>query len=88
MEGTPYTLLRADGQDVAGVMTMTTEMGDVPPYWGIYIEVADTDACAARARQLGATVLQPPTDIVPGRFAMLQDPQGAVFGVIKSNPMG
>jgi predicted enzyme related to lactoylglutathione lyase len=26
-------------------------------------------------------------DIPPGRFAILQDPQGAVFGVIKSNPM-
>jgi predicted enzyme related to lactoylglutathione lyase len=84
--GAPYTLLRANGQDAAGVMTMTPEMGQMPVVWGIYFEVDDTDRCVARAQELGATVLQPPTDIMPGRFAMLQDPQGAVFGVIKSNP--
>jgi len=32
-------------------------------------------------------VLLPPTDIMPGRFATLQDPQGAVFNVMTSNPM-
>jgi predicted enzyme related to lactoylglutathione lyase len=27
-------------------------------------------------------------DIPPGRFAVLADPDGAAFAVIKSNPMG
>ncbi len=85
--GQPYTMLRAGGQDVDGVMTMTPEMGQHPPSWMIYFEVEDAAQCVERAQQLGATVLQPPTDIPSGRFAMLRDPQGAVFGVIKSAAM-
>lgn len=40
----------------------------------------------AKARDLGATVMTEPVDIMPGRWAMIADPQGAVFGIIKSNP--
>ena len=35
MEGAmEYTLLKAAGGDVAGVMQITEEMGPVPPHWG------------------------------------------------------
>ena len=35
MEGAmEYTLLKAAGDDVAGVMQITEEMGPVPPHWG------------------------------------------------------
>ena len=57
---------------------MPPPMEGMPPMWGVYFAVADTDA----------TVMQEATDIPPGRFAVLADPQGAVFLVIKSNPMG
>jgi predicted enzyme related to lactoylglutathione lyase len=30
-------------------------------------------------------VVVPPTDIAAGRFAVLSDPQGAVFGVMAGN---
>lgn len=88
MGGSPYTLLKAgDAQnEVSGVMAKTEMMGNMPNTWAVYFEVADTDACVASAQSLGATVLQEPMDIPPGRFAMIQDPQGAIFGVIKSNP--
>ena len=68
-------------------MQKTPEMGPMPNTCAVYFEVDDTDATVARAQQLGAAVLQPPMDIMPGRFAILADPQGAVFGVIKSAPM-
>lgn len=89
MGGSEYTLLKAgDGQNEStGLMAKTEMMGNMPNVWAIDFEVADTDACVTAAKGLGATVLQEPTDIMPGRFAMLQDPQGAVFGVIKSVPM-
>lgn len=58
----------------------------MPNTWGVYFEVADTDACVASARGLGATIVQEPFDTPAGRIAMIQDPQGAIFGVIKSNP--
>lgn len=86
--GSPYTLLKAgDAQnEVSGLMQKTEMMGNMPNTWGVYFEVADTDACAASARGLGATIVQEPFDTPAGRIAMIQDPQGAIFGVIKSNP--
>jgi predicted enzyme related to lactoylglutathione lyase len=49
-----------------------------------YFQVADCDATAAKAQALGASFKVPPTDIPRvGRFAVIQDPQGAVFSIIK-----
>jgi uncharacterized protein len=59
-------------------------MKDVPPHWGVYFQVTDCDGAVAKASSLGAKVFVPPTDIPKtGRFSVLQDPQGAVFNVIK-----
>lgn len=41
-----------------------------------------TGAIAARCTELGGQVSVPPTDIPPGRFTVLNDPQGAVFSII------
>jgi len=38
-----------------------------------------------KAKALGGAVYAGPIDIEPGRFAVLADPQGAVFNVIKMN---
>ena len=57
-------------------------MDDVPPNWTTYIGSHDVDATAARAKELGATIFREPTDVPgTGRFAIIQDPTGAVFGV-------
>jgi uncharacterized protein len=45
----------------------------------ISLWVADADRAAARAQELGGTVLLPPMDVPVGRFAIVADPQGAVF---------
>jgi predicted enzyme related to lactoylglutathione lyase len=55
----------------------------VPAHWLAYFAVADTDATAARAQELGGDVNVPPMDIPAGRFAVLGDPHGAVFGVVR-----
>jgi hypothetical protein len=55
---------------------------EMPPLWGVYFAVADTDASVAKATELGASVMMPPTDIEPGRFAVLVDPVGAMFNVL------
>ena len=57
----------------------------VPPSWGVYFEVNDTDAIADQAIQLGATELMR-DDAPPGRLAMLIDPQGAPFAILKNDP--
>jgi predicted enzyme related to lactoylglutathione lyase len=58
----------------------------VPAHWLVYFGTEDTDATVAKAADSGATTLVPPTDIPPGRFAVLMDPDGAAFAVIKMNP--
>jgi predicted enzyme related to lactoylglutathione lyase len=55
----------------------------VPPHWLPYFAVADCAATAARAQELGAQLRVPPTEIEPGTFAVIADPQGAVFAVIQ-----
>jgi hypothetical protein len=58
------------------------------PCWVNYVQVANCDETAAKATSLGGKVCMPPTDIPnTGRFAMLQDPQGAMLSVIALAPM-
>jgi predicted enzyme related to lactoylglutathione lyase len=51
------------------------------PAWSVWFAVDDCDAAAARATELGAQTLMPPTDMDFGRGAVIADPQGAVFGI-------
>lgn len=81
-----YTVFRLTGADqgVGGMMPMPAEMKDVPPHWLPYFRVDDVDATVAQARDLGGTICNPPMDIpTVGRIAMLADPQGAAFAILK-----
>lgn len=74
-----YTTLGQDENAQAGIMDGTTFLGDQPSRWQFYIQVEDTDATAAQAVELGATLLQPVDDTPYGRLGMLQDPAGVLF---------
>jgi predicted enzyme related to lactoylglutathione lyase len=52
---------------------------DPTPRWTVSFGVADADQAAAKAQDLGGTVVLPPMDIPVGRFTIVADPQGAVF---------
>ena len=80
--GGEYTMFEAGGQPVGG--SMPPQAPGVPNHWHVYFAVDDTDAAAARAAELGGTVVVPPFDTPVGRIAVLGDPQGAVFSVIKT----
>jgi predicted enzyme related to lactoylglutathione lyase len=60
--------------------------GDVPPHWGVTFAVDDADGTAARAEELGGTVVVPPFDAEPVRMTVLADPQGAPFIASKYQP--
>ena len=84
--GEDYTLFKSGENAVGGVMKLPAEAQatGAPPHWMAYITVPDVDAAAEQAKTLGATILNPPTDIPQvGRFAVVQDPQGAVFSLFK-----
>ncbi len=71
------------GERPAGGMYAPPPAG-VPPHWLAYFAVEDTDAMVKKANELGASTVMPPTDIPDtGRFAILEDPQGAAFALIK-----
>ena len=54
----------------------------------IYIEVADPQAFVDKAVRGGATVQMPVTTITPGTtIAMLSDPAGNTFGILKAQPI-
>lgn len=82
--GCAYTcFFNAEGPN-AGMMAIQPEWSEVPPNWAVYFAVADCDGSLARSVELGATVLLPATDIPNvGRFAVLRDPQGAVFCILR-----
>ena len=84
--GMKYTLWKVGDQMVAGGMPMGDQFPpDVPSSWSVYFSVDDADATAAKTEELGGGIMRPPDDIPDvGRFAVLTDPQGAVFAVIKN----
>lgn len=84
---TTYTLFKQNDRDVCGMLQMTAEWGDVSPHWMAYVSVEDVDRSAQQVGELGGKVCVPPTDIPPvGRFAVVQDPTGATFSIIKLWP--
>ena len=79
-----YTMLINGDRPNGGMLAITPEMGNIPPNWLVYFSVDDCDAKVQKATELGAKVMKPADDIPGiGRFAILIDPQGAAFSIIK-----
>lgn len=84
---TGYTIFQNGDRGAGGMFKLTPDMAGVPPFWLVYFAVDDCDAKVKKATELGATTIKPAADIpTVGRFAILQDPQGAAFAIIKTEP--
>ena len=85
-----YRMIRAgDGNNVGGVMRLNAEMAQhgAKPIWLGYVAVDDVDATVARVEARGGKVHLPAFDIPDvGRIAMVADPQGSTFYVMKPTP--
>jgi len=85
--GMDYRMLRrSDGGSTGGVMQISDEMraGGARPVWLGYIGVDDVDATVAAIEQDGGKVMMPAMDLAGvGRMAMVTDPQGAPFYVMR-----
>ncbi|WP_127090359.1 VOC family protein [Aquabacter cavernae] len=88
MPGMAYTLLSSGGDDIAGIMELPENaraMG-APPSWIGYVGVDDVDAGAASVAAGGGQVYRAPQDIPGiGRFAIVADPEGAVFALFQGD---
>jgi predicted enzyme related to lactoylglutathione lyase len=73
-----YTMFTAKGRPVAGLMARPEPSS--PLIWLAYIGTPNVDETTRQAESLGGRVVKKPEDIpTVGRFAILQDPQGAMF---------
>jgi predicted enzyme related to lactoylglutathione lyase len=79
-----YTMLEVGGQAIAGCTAPQTP--NTPNHWQVYFAVDDADAAAAKATELGGKVMVAPFDTPAGRMAVIADPQGAVFSIIRLAP--
>jgi len=83
--GPRYQTFAVEGRDVGGCLQMDASWPEaIPSHWMPYFAVADTDASILTAEAAGGVVSVPATDSPHGRFAVLLDPQGAVFTVVSA----
>lgn len=77
----PYWVISNGGRSQGG-MTRPPADQNVPPNWFPYFGVDDVEATAQAARDAGGNPFFGPLDLPNGgRFALVQDPQGATFGI-------
>src|ERR1051325_8013747 len=87
-----YTMWMAGATPVGGVLPLTEEAKSMGarPSWTAYVEVPNVDDTIAETTTRGGSVIVPAQTVAEvGRFAILRDPQGAVFAVItNATPLG
>ncbi|MGH2720138.1 MAG: VOC family protein [Actinomycetota bacterium] len=89
MGPTSYTEFRIGGKPVGGMSDMAAMNvpPQVPAHWLVYFGVDDTDAAVATVQANGGSLRVGPMDIHPGRFAIVADPAGAHFAILRPTPM-
>jgi predicted enzyme related to lactoylglutathione lyase len=79
-----YTEFQQGDESIAGALPMQPGMPDeVPAFWTVYFNVDDVDRAHERAVDLGGQSMVEPQDFPGGRFALVTDPQGGMFGLLK-----
>lgn len=72
-------------QPVAGICHARGENADMPAQWLIYINVDDLEASMEKCIRLGGKIVVPLRDMGShGRMCVVQDPAGAVAGLIQA----
>lgn len=83
-----YNSIKVGDDTVGGMIDISGRVPDeVPAHWLVYFAVDDTDATIEKAKGAGGEAVFGPEDISEvGRIAVLKDPFGAVFALIKPDP--
>jgi predicted enzyme related to lactoylglutathione lyase len=82
--GMAYNVARIGEDRVAGMADIKGRVPDeVPAHWMTYFSVEDAEGAVEKVKSGGGQVMFGPVDIPVGRFAMVTDPWGAAFAVIK-----
>lgn len=82
--GWDYTMFKKGETMIGGMFAISPEMGPMPPHWLSYVLSGDIEADLAKATAAGGKVIKGPVEVPDtGTFAVIQDPQGAVFALWK-----
>src|SRR4051812_28704910 len=79
-----YVVIKNAGSSNGGVMPVTEQHGDAPPYWLAYFTVPSCEDAIAKVQELGGDALAGPLDIGNGRISVVRDPQGATFAIFEA----
>jgi hypothetical protein len=80
-----YLHIKNGEEYIGGIPSAEHQDPNAPPHWLLYFETSNCDASVEKAKQNGAKVFFGPVSMENvGRFAVLSDPQGAVFSVFQS----
>jgi predicted enzyme related to lactoylglutathione lyase len=80
-----YLHIKNGEKYIGGIPPAQHRDPNAPPNWLIYLMVQDCDASTAKAKAGGAKVYFGPTSMAGvGRWAVIADPQGAVFSLFQS----
>ena len=79
-----YNMLQAEtGEVITGVINKRGVNAAIPSVWMLYVGVENVDASMQRCEELGGKVLVPPSTDVAYRYAIIQDPAGAIIGIMQ-----
>ncbi|MFG2194500.1 VOC family protein [Streptomyces sp. NPDC048639] len=82
-ESVDFNVWQLEGKPVGGRFKLPEGTPDfVPPHVMVYFVVGDCDDAVGTVRRMGGAVRVDPQDSPYGRFAIVEDQQGAVFSVI------
>ena len=79
-----YNMLQAEtGEVITGVINKRGVNAAIPSVWMLYVGVENVDASMRRCEELGGKVLVSPSIDVAYRYAIIQDPAGAIIGIMQ-----
>ena len=70
-------------EPVAGICHARGTNADLPPQWLLYINVKNLTRSLTSCRARGGKVIAGPRELMGGRFAVIQDPAGAVVALFQ-----
>jgi predicted enzyme related to lactoylglutathione lyase len=78
-----YSMLPAGaGDPVAGICHARGVNAKLPAQWLIYVTVGDLAASVRRCQELGGRVIDGPRSMGEQKVCVIQDPAGAVVGLV------
>ena len=79
-----YNMLQAEtGEVITGIINKRGVNAALPAVWLLYVGVEDVDASMRTCEELGGRVLVPPTKDVAYKYAVIEDPAGAIIGIMQ-----